>query len=129
VRTVAAVWITLLLLVAAFWLGGSYIDERTHLSFFHSRGAISSGERLGVQIGQRWSDADAALRRIFTPHYVSWETQSGDALPEADVPALAGRVRVAYRDNSWRNGMVVLQLEDGLVTDVSWSYRPLYFGP
>ena len=45
----------------------------------------------------------------------------------SDEPILTGYARVSYRDGSWRNGVVTLELQDGRVTELAWHYSgPFY---
>lgn len=132
-RTILAVALVALL-AGVIWFVIDPTDERTQLLFNQSHGTITTGTKLSVTVGETWGDADAAIRSVFTPAYAPlWETKRDVAADGSDNwrgasdPVLTGEARVSYRDRSWRNGGVVLDLSNGLVTAVHWNYGgPFY---
>ncbi len=117
---------------ALFWFGFEPTDERTQLVLRNSYGQVTSGTKLGVTIGEPWSRADATIRSLFTPANVLWQTGSyvgegGQGVQLGRTPVLSGESRVSYRDRSWRNGVVTLDLVDGRVVRIIWHYPgPFY---
>jgi hypothetical protein len=123
VLILASALATLIAAIVVFGLEPT--DERTQLLFREPQGAITSGAQFGVTIGEPWADADAALRARFTPDDVQWSIDDGSRISRE--PVLVGDAQVAYRDRSWRNGVVALDVSDGVVTAVHWRYDgPFY---
>lgn len=115
------------LLGAIVWFGVEPMDERTQLLLTNNRGTITEGERLGVSVGDSWSEANASIRQRFDVSYSLWSDERDGFTHVSDAPVLAGRAEVHYRDRSWRNGVIVLEVVDGVVAAVHWNYSgPLY---
>ena len=115
------------LLLGIFWFGVSPNDERTRLLWYEPRGSVHSGAALGVSVGETWGDADSKIRRLFKPSSVLWQTgayvtQGGTGVVLSRAPVLAGDATVRYRDDSWRNGVIILEVRDGRVVGISWNY-------
>ena len=116
---------------SAGWMAIEPNNERTQLLFNDPKGVVTSGSKLGVHIGDPWHKADATIRSQFQPRYVSWEVGElngmGGGLAFPDGPVLVGKATVVYRDGGWRNGVVTLDLVDGSVVAIWWSYSgPFY---
>ena len=95
----------------------------------YGQGHITAGGRFGVSVGIPWADADAAIRRQFSPAYVLWQTGTPEQLERGGGhspggPVMSGEARVSYRDEARGNGVVTLFLRDGCVTGIGWSYTP-----
>ena len=106
-------------------------NERTQLLVNEPRGAVTSGSKLGVRIGDPWPRADTTIRNHFQPRYVFWQVGEsngmGGGFTLPDGPVLTGKATVIYRDGGWRNGVVTLDLLDGAVVSIGWSYSgPFY---
>src|SRR5207244_3222783 len=104
-----------LIALCAVWAIPTIGDERTLLLFSQPGGRVSVGSKFGVTIGDPWTRADRALRSRFKLDDVSWEY--GHVHPEgdpnvrsADGPVLTGEAVVSYKDNSWHNGVVSIDL-------------------
>ena len=115
----------------AAWIAMEPTSERTQLLFNDPKGVVTSESKLGVHIGDPWHKADATIRSQFQPRYVSWEVGEskgmGGGLAFPDGPVLVGKATVVYRDGGWRNGVVTLDLVDGSVVAIGWSYSgPFY---
>lgn len=131
-RTILA--IALAALIAGVWFAIDPMDERTQLLFSENRGTATQGTKLSITVGETWGDADVVIRSLFAPGYSPlWETKKdvtaggSDNWRGASDPVLTGEARVSYRDRTWRNGVVVLDLNNGLVTAVHWNYvGPFY---
>jgi hypothetical protein len=107
------------------WFVVKPADERTQLVFRESHGAIAQGTRLGVAVGQTWNDADVGIRRQFKPSSVICYQQVGESGTQfLRAPLLHGVSYVSYRDDSWRNGVVLLEFHNGRVARISWNYAP-----
>jgi hypothetical protein len=100
-------------------------DDRTQLVFGNSHGATTQGSKLGVTIGQAWGDADVGIRRKFKPSSVLCYVPVGESGTQfLREPPQHGLSFVSYRDDSWRNGSVLLEFHDGRVARISWNYAP-----
>lgn len=135
IPTLVACLIALPIAVVA-WLYLWPHTERTSAALNFSSGQIKSGHRFQISVGDSWTVADQKIRRQFTPSYILWEkggpppangqTDSQADRRDVDGPLLVGDASVVYRDSSWRNGMITLELHDGRVTQIMWNYDPLY---
>ena len=106
-------------------------SEPTELYRHQRRGSITHGSQLGATVGAEWQAADQALRSRFRPSYVLWQSGPPEQIRRggglSDGPVLRGYAEVSYRDQSWRNGVVTLELMEGRVTKISWHYSgPFY---
>ena len=115
----------------AAWMALEPTNERTRLLFRDPQGGLTSGSQLDVHVGDPWRKADATLRDQFEPRYVLWQVGErndvGGGVAYPDGPVLTGEAEVVYRDGSWRNGHVALDLRDGVVVAISWHYSgPFY---
>jgi len=119
-------------LIVAAALVATANDERAKLVVGDSYGRITSGSKLGVSVGERWETADSTIRHLFQPSYVLWEpsyVRRNGRIVESSrgKPVLQGVASVSYRDPSWRNGVVTLDLIDGRVVRITWHYPgPFY---
>jgi len=114
---------------SAGWAAFGPLDERTALLLRQSHGSASAGSKLGVRIGATWGEADHTLRQHSgigrADHRLGWSNER--FVPFQDEPLLVGQSVASYRDTSWRNGVVTLLLDDGIVARVDWNYvGPLY---
>lgn len=139
-RYVAALSVAVLIAFAAWWSAPLIVlqlwgpqDEASELYVHQRHGSVTEGAKLGVAIGTDWREADRILRRQFRPQYLLWhlgtmeDYQNGRG-HTVDDPVLTGDALVAYRDGTWRNGVVWLELHDGRVTRIDWHYSgPFHF--
>jgi hypothetical protein len=132
-RKIALSIAALVVAFAAWWLWWPH-EARTAKVLLDQYGQTTSGAEFDVAIGGAWRDADRVLRARFRPKYVLVVTG-----PEQEVargggvsgraPTLRGFEKVSYRDGSWRNGLITLELQDGVVRRVIWHYPgPLFIG-
>lgn len=95
-------------------------------------GELTSGSRFGLRPGMPWREADQIIRSQFEPEFVLWwvgteEEKARGAGKASSSPVLSGQSEVSYRDRSWRNGVITLRLNDGIITEVRWWYGgPFY---
>ena len=133
-RTVLWVVAALLLVAgsSAAWLAWRPHSELTKAGLNTEVGELTTGSRFGLRKGMHWREADQILRSQFEPAYVLWtvatdEERARGAGRSSLSPVLSGKGHVSYRDQSWRNGVIALQLSDGVVTGVSWWFGgPFY---
>lgn len=130
-------WLTVLAIALALGLGLTGwakfgpLDERTAILIREPHGSIERGSKLGVDIGDTWSEADRALRQqanVSKPfHKAGWSNERNPSFQYLDAPILIGEAKAIYRDSSWQNGVVTLRLRDGIVVGIQWNYfGPLY---
>ncbi|WP_396593987.1 hypothetical protein [Brevundimonas sp. R86498] len=131
------VWLIILASVSALglglagWAAFGPLDERTALLVRQPNGSIEQGSKLGVHIGNSWSDADRTLRQqanVGKPfHKAGWSNEPNPYVQFLDGPVLVGEAQALYRDTSWQNGVITLRLRDGVVVGIQWSYvGPLF---
>src|SRR5579862_2857195 len=72
-RSSKAVAVAVMAVVVAAWALFGPRDERTWLLFHQPQGTITSGSKLGVQVGEPWVKADGALRHRLEVGSVWWE--------------------------------------------------------
>lgn len=113
---------------AAAWVAWWPHSDLTKAGLHTEVGELSSGSRFGLRPGMHWREADEIIRSQFEPSYVLWRVGTEEELARGggkypSSPVLSGLSQVSYRDRSWRNGSITLQLNEGIVTEVSW-----YFG-
>jgi hypothetical protein len=117
----------------AWWLWWPH-EARTAKVLLDQYGAANSGAEFDVSIGQAWKDADRVLKARFQPKYVlvvsgPEEEVSRGGGTSGSSPTLRGFEKISYRDGSWRNGLITLELQDGIVRRVVWHYPgPMFIG-
>lgn len=131
------IWLVILASVVALavgltgWATFGPLDERTAIFVRHPHGSIEQGGKLGVHIGDTWSEADRALRQqanVGKPiHKAGWSNEPNPFVQYLDHPVLVGEAQALYRDTSWQNGIVTLRLRDGVVVGIQWSYVGPFF--
>ncbi|WP_421736299.1 hypothetical protein [Caulobacter sp.] len=113
------------------WAKFGPLDERTAILLRQSHGSIEQGGKLGVHIGDTWSEADRALRQqanVGKPyHKAGWSNEPNSSVQYLDYPVLVGEAQAVYRDTSWQNGVVALRLRDGIVVGIQWNYVGPFF--
>jgi len=106
-------------LLTAGWLA---VDERSRWLAMNRDGQLTKGCALGVCVGDARDEALGTLRRHGLTDVLEVAGGSSEA-PNVE----AGRTLVSIRDNSWRNGVFSLEIADGRVAAISWSYvGPFY---
>ena len=117
---------------SAAWVAWWPHSDLTRAGLHTEVGELSSGSRFGLRPGMAWRDADEVVRSQFKPAYVLWwvgteEEKARGAGKVSQSPVLSGPSQVSYRDKSWRNGVITLYLNDGVVTEVGWWFGgPFY---
>ena len=109
--------IKLLVLVVLICSSIFFFSEVNRLAFFKSSGSISSGNILGVSIGDTDEQAGSELeKRGFR---LAPLAESRTCLGEV---AKMGGAASLYLDRSWRNGAVCLFQKDGYIYRVKWGF-------
>ncbi len=117
---------------ATAWVAWWPHSDLTRAGLHTEVGELTSGSRFGLRPGMPWREADQTIRSQFEPTYVMWqvgteEEKARGAGTYPSSPVLSGRSEVTYRDKSWRNGLITLHLNDGVVTEVHWWFGgPFY---
>jgi len=117
---------------SAAWVAWWPHSDLTRAGLHTEVGELTSGSRFGLRPGMPWREADQTIRSQFEPTYVLWwvgteEEKARGAGRSPSGPVLSGPSQVSYRDKSWRNGVITLQLNDGVVTEVGWWFGgPFY---
>lgn len=108
----------------------------TRLFFSQPSGSITSGSVLGISVGSRVDVAVEKMRRmgIYPPTYFpggrplypDGYVRVGP-LGDQVVSISEDQTIISFRDDSWRNGVIDLTEEDGVIVRISWRYEGPFF--